>query len=86
MINFLIYIVSTILTFGLGICSKKFKWNEQLPIAIQDIIIGLTVFIIAWALFPAYDKEELLNQIILALGGSGTAALGYDTIQIKKGE
>ena len=86
MINTLIYIVSTILTYILGILAKKFKWNEQIPIPIQNILVGIVVFIIAWALNTPENTQELLNQIVVALGGAGTATLGYDTTQIKKGE
>lgn len=85
MINTLIYIVSTLLTYILGLIAKKFKWNEEIPIPVQNIIIGLTVFVIAWGLTSPTDTKELLNQIIVSLGGAGTATLGYDASQIKKG-
>lgn len=86
MIKVLIYIVSTLLTYFLGILAKKFKWNEQIPIPIQNILVGLVVFFLAWALTNPVDTEELINQIALALGGAGTATLGYDTTKINKGE
>lgn len=82
MVNVLIYIVSTLVTYIMGILSKKFKWNESLPIPVQNIIVGAIVFLLAW-LFTKPNTEELLNQIIVALGGAGTATLGYD---VKKEE
>lgn len=86
MVNLLIYIVSTVLTYVLGILAKKFKWNEELPIPIQNILVGITVFFIAWVFINPANPQELLNQIVVALGGAGTATLGYDTTKIKKGE
>ena len=44
MINLIIYIVSTLLTYILGLLSKKFKWNETLPIPIQNIFVELLHF------------------------------------------
>ena len=86
MINMLIYIVSTILTYVLGILAKKFKWNQTLPIPVQNIMVGLTVFVIAWTLTKTPNPETLFEQIMASLGGAGTATLGYDTTKINKGE
>lgn len=84
MVNTLIYIVSTVLTYILGLLAKKFKWNEQLPIPIQNILIGIVVFALAWLFATPASPQELLNQIVVALGGAGTATLGYDTTKINK--
>lgn len=84
MINSLIYIVSTLFTYFLGLASKKFKWNEELPIPVQNIIVGFIVFIIAFFITKPENTEEFLNQFIIALGGSGTATLGYDASKIGK--
>lgn len=82
MINSLIFITSTLMTYIMGILSKKFKWNEVMPIPVQNIIVGIIVFAIAY-FFTKENGEELLEQIITALGGSGTATLGYD---LQKGD
>lgn len=84
MINMLIYIISTLLTYFLGIAAKKFKWNEELPIPIQNILVGLIVFGITYIILKPADMTELANQIWLALGGAGTATLVYDTTKINK--
>lgn len=84
MVNILVYIASTILTYVLGICAKKFKWNEQLPIPVQNILVGLTVLVLAWLLSEPVDAQEIFNLVIAASGGAGTATLGYDTQKINK--
>ena len=86
MLNIIIYIVSTLCTYIFGLLSKKFKWNESLPIPIQNIIIGSIVFVVALVTTKTSDPQMLINQIIVALGGSGTAALGYDAVKSTKGE
>ena len=82
-ISYLVYIVSTIFTYVMGILSKKHKWNESLPIPIQNLVIGLVVFVLAYVfcLLMKYElnPDEIIKQIIFALGGAGTATLGYDT-------
>ena len=84
MLEVLVYIVSTIVTYVLGIISKKCKWNEQLPIPIQNIIVGVIVFTIFYIVKRPVDVEIALQQLMLALGGAGTAALSYDTTKIGK--
>lgn len=84
MLEILIYIVSTIVTYVLGLLSKKLKWNEQLPIPIQNIIIGIIVFVIFYLVKRPDDIELALQQLMLALGGVGTATLSYDTTKIGK--
>lgn len=84
MINFLVYIVSTLATYIMGILSKKMKWNESLPIPIQNILIGMIVFTIFYIIYHPTNTEEIIEQIIVALGGTGTATLGYDTQKLKK--
>ena len=87
MIKILTYVVATLLTYGLGLLSKKKGWNETVPIPVQNIIVGTVVFFIS-ALYIRLTNQEvvlpdIINQIFLSLGGSGTATLYYDT---KKGE
>lgn len=84
MIEILVYIVSTVLTYTLGILSKKFKWNETLPIPMQNILVGIVVFAIFYITKRPSDVEAAIRQIIIALGGAGTATLGYDTQKIGK--
>lgn len=83
MVNIITYLVSTIFTYIMGLISKKEGWNETLPIPVQNIIIGLIVFIIslvvAKLLKENIDIKSILDQIIVALGGAGTATLYYDT-------
>lgn len=86
MINILIYIVSTLSTYILGIISKKLKWNENVPIPVQNIVVGIIVFTIFYIIYHPTNTEEVIEQIIVALGGTGTATLGYDTQKLKKEE
>lgn len=83
MINLITYAISTVLTYILGLLSKKFKWNETLPIPIQNIIVAILtfsiIFIIAKINGTQIEAENILEQIIVALGGAGTATLAYDT-------
>lgn len=83
MINLITYAVSTILTYTLGLLSKKFKWNETIPIPIQNIFVALITFGIAYLWFhftnTEMEAQDILEQIIVALGGAGTATLAYDT-------
>ena len=89
MIGYLVYIVSTLFTYIFGILSKKYKWNESLPIPIQNFVVGLVVFVLAYIfcliMKQNLNPEEILQQIIFAIGGAGTATLSYDT-QKKMGE
>lgn len=84
MINVLIYCISTVFTYIMGLVSKKYKWNQSLPIPIQNIVVGLLVFIIAYFITKPAEYMDLVNQIWIALGGAGTATLVYDTTKINK--
>lgn len=84
MINLLVYLVSTIFTYVLGIIAKKNKWNEILPIPIQNIIVGIIVFTIFYIIYRPQNAEDVIQQIIVALGGTGTATLSYDISKINK--
>lgn len=83
MINAIIYVISTLLTYILGIISKKTGFHETLPIPIQNIIVGIFCFvgamIFSYIFKQSIDAENIIEQIIVALGGAGTATLGYDT-------
>ena len=84
MIEVLTYIVSVIMTYVMGIISKKMKWNEEMPIPIQNILVGIIVFVIVYFTQRPSDVEVAINQIMLALGGAGTATLCYDTTKVGK--
>lgn len=83
MIEELIMIFSAILTYTLGKLSKKFNWNETLPIPMQNILVGFIVFVIVLIYKKATGSEilieNLMQEIYYALGGSGVATLLYDT-------
>ncbi len=87
-INYLTFIVSTTFTYIMGILSKKYKWNDTLPIPLQNVLIGIIVFILAYAfcfiMKIEIKSKDILEQIIYAMGGVGTATLGYDTQKIRK--
>lgn len=81
-ISYLTFIVSTTFTYILGIISKKHKWNELLPIPIQNFLIGIIVFVLSYV-FCLITKNQFepnlaIQQIMFAFGGVGTATLGYD--------
>ena len=84
MVETLVYIVTTVVTYILGLISKKLKWNEDLPIPVQNIIIGIITFVILYFIKKPQDIEVLMQQIITAIGGVSTAALCYDASKIKK--
>lgn len=83
MIKLLTYIVSTLFTYILGIISKKKGWHETLPIPIQNIIVGIIVFILSLIIVHIQKEhisaQNIIEQIVVAIGGSGTATLAYDT-------
>lgn len=86
MINTITYIISTLFTYIMGLLSKKFGWNEELPIPVQNILVGMFVFGIVFV-YTYYTKipfnfESIIEQIICAIGGSGTATLYYDNKKI----
>lgn len=87
-IGYITFIVSTTFTYLMGILSKKYKWNDTLPIPIQNVIVGIIVFILAYAfcfiMKIEMESKDILEQIIFAMGGVGTATLGYDTQKIRK--
>lgn len=88
MINICVYVISTLLTYFMGLASKKFGWNEDLPIPVQNILIGIFVFGIAliysYFVKTDFNAEQIIEQIICALGGSGTATLYYDNLKVKE--
>lgn len=83
MIKLLTYIVSTLFTYILGIVSKKKGWHNTFPIPIQNIIVGIIVFILSLIIVHIQKEhisaQNIIEQIVVAIGGSGTATLAYDT-------
>lgn len=84
MINIIVYVVSTLVTYISGLLAKKFKWNEGLPIPIQSILIALIVLMIAWLCSEPVTAEEIFSLVLSSGGGAGLATLTYDTMKIKK--
>lgn len=87
MMNLVIYCSSTLLTYIMGVINKKLNWD--MPIPIQNIIVGIGCFL--GAVLTNYifihdnlDAQTIAEQIIMALGGSGTATLCYDTNKVNK--
>lgn len=83
MINYITYGVSTLLTYFMGLASKKFGWNEELPIPVQNILIALfslgISIVVMHIMNKPIDFEIIAQQVIASIGGSGTATLYYDT-------
>ena len=88
MINLMVYVISTLLTYFMGLASKKFGWNQELPIPVQNILVGLFVLGVALVYThltgQEFNLEMVVEQIISALGGSGTATLYYDNTRVKE--
>ena len=71
----------------MGKISKRFNWNETLPIQIQNIIIGAIVIGIGCLIhIDNLGFNEIVTAVVTALGGIGTATVVYDTTKINKGE
>ena len=86
-IQLLVYVLTTLVTYGLGILSKKLKWNEDVPIPVQNIIVGVLAFIICWLMGDFTNPQVIIQSIITALSGVGTATIVYDTKkQMKEGK
>lgn len=78
-IEVLVYIVTTIFTYAAGKVSKKFGWNYDLPITIQNIIIGaISAGIGILIHIEGLDANTIIQSVIVALGGVGTAVIAYD--------
>ena len=73
----IITVVTMIVTWILGIVSKKSKWVDNNLIPIQNVLIGLVVAIVEWI---------ITGDFSIALSASGLFAGGsYDVVHnIKK--
>lgn len=78
-IQLLVYVITTVFTYVLGKFSKHFGWNETLPIPIQNIIIGIISAIIGCIIhIEGLGTNEIIQAVVTALGGIGTATVLYD--------
>ena len=88
MIKILTYIVSTLFTYTLGIVSKKKGWHQTLPIPVQNIIVGAIVFVLSLIIVHILKEnvsvENIIDQIAVAIAGSGTATMAYDMKKVKQ--
>ena len=82
MLNLIIVCTSTILTYLLGLVSKKFNLNKIVPIPVQNAIVALGCFIGAFIACRICDcnisADVIAEQVFSAFGGAGLATLGYD--------
>lgn len=82
--------VTAIVTYWLGKLSKKFKWNEKLPIEVQNVLITITAFavsiLIVYLCGEPLEFKTIAIQIISSLSGSGGATIYYDNKKAIKGE
>lgn len=78
-IQVLVYIITTLFTYILGKVSKYFCWNETLPIPVQNILIGIIATVIGCLIhIEGLGVNEIIQAVITALGGIGTATVLYD--------
>lgn len=78
-VQLIVYIVTTLFTYIMGKVSKHFGWNYDLPIPIQNIIIGFISAGIGILIhIEGLDANAIIQAVIVALGGIGTATVLYD--------
>ncbi len=78
-VQVLVYIITTLFTYVLGKVSKKLSWNETLPIPVQNIIIGIIAAVIGCIIhIEGLDANSVIQAVVTALGGIGTATVLYD--------
>ena len=78
-VQLIVYIVTTLFTYILGKVSKYFRWNETLPIPVQNIVIGIIATIIGCVIHvEGLDVNGVIQAVVTALGGVGTATVLYD--------
>lgn len=85
LIPYLLSLFSFVLTFTLGRLSKKYGWNEDIPIQSQNILVGIftlgTTLIISHLIGENLGFVEVANEIIGTISGVGGATLLYDNIK-----
>ena len=78
-VQLIVYLVTTLFTYVLGKVSKYFRWNETLPIPVQNIVIGIIATIIGCVIHvEGLDANGVIQAVVTALGGVGTATVLYD--------
>ena len=78
-VQLIVYLVTTLFTYVLGKVSKYFRWNETLPIPIQNIAIGVIATVIGCVIHvEGLDANGVIQAVVTALGGVGTATVLYD--------
>lgn len=78
-VQLIVYIITTLFTYILGKVSKYFGWNETLPIPVQNIIIGIIAAVIGCIIHvEGLDVNGVIQAVVTALGGIGTATVLYD--------
>ena len=75
-VQLLVYVITTLFTYILGKISKHFGWNETLPIPIQNILIATVIGCIIH--IEGLDANSIIQAVVTALGGIGTATVLYD--------
>lgn len=79
-VELLVYLVTTVFTYVMGLISKKKGWNETLPITIQNIIIGIIATGIGILIhIEGLTVNEIIQAVVVGIGGAATATLYYDT-------
>lgn len=79
-VQFLVYVITTLFTYIAGKVSKHFGWNYDLPITIQNLIIIAIVSVIGILIhIENLDANSIIEAVITAVGGVGTAVVAYDT-------
>ncbi len=78
-VQLIVYVITTLFTYILGKVSKHFGWNETLPIPVQNIAIGIISAVIGCVIHvEGLDASGVIQAVVTALGGIGTATVLYD--------
>ncbi len=78
-VQLIVYVITTLFTYILGKVSKHFGWNETLPIPVQNIAIGIISAVIGCVIrVEGLDANGIIQAVVTALGGIGTATVLYD--------
>ncbi len=78
-VQFLVYVITTLFTYTMGKVSKHFEWNYTLPITVQNIIIIAIASAIGCLIHVEnLDTNAIIEAVITAVGGVGTAVVAYD--------
>ena len=67
-INTLVSLVTIVVTWGLGVVSKKYTSLNNKLIPIQNILIGVTVAVVEWIITKDFSTAIALSGLVA--GGS----------------